>query len=174
VKKVIFSTLIFCLTPCLLLAQYRHTTWEEIHEIAAGVCEQIPDDSFDVLLGISVGGLVPTALFSLELGTKQVATISARSYDGERQGYLSVSNGPEREAIEGKRVLIVDDIVDTGATVDRIKSLLLERYGAKSVQIASLFVNEKHGRYPDYWGVESNDWVIFPWEISLLDREEGL
>lgn len=162
-KKTILALLFL---PSLLSASFYYPSWDELHEVTAEICQQIDLESVDLLLGVSVGGLVPTALFSIEMKNKNVATISARSYDGRKQGSLVVRNGPERSAVEGKRVLIVDDIVDTGVTVREIKRILLEEYGAASVQIATLFVNREKGQYPDYWGVETNDWVVFPWELE--------
>ncbi|NGX39437.1 MAG: Xanthine phosphoribosyltransferase [Chlamydiae bacterium] len=139
-------------------------SWDEVHDIVGEICQKIDPNQIDVLFGVSVGGLVPTALFSVELENKNVATISARSYVGREQKSLKVAYGPEKGSIRGKNVLLIDDIVDTGATIRMIKKLLLTEYGAKAVKVASLYVKENSPEYPDFWGEEINDWVEFPWE----------
>ena len=148
-------------------------SWDKMHAIVGEICERINPDDYDVLFGISAGGLVPTALFSLELGNKNVMTISTESYTGMTRGKLRIKNGPEKgNHLEGKRVLLIDDIVDSGATIEAIKQLLIDTYKVESVTTAVIYVNGKTtATYPDFWGEESFNWIEFPWELTAKEKQ---
>lgn len=149
----------------------RYVTWDEIREIVFEMCEEIDNDEVDVICGISVGGLAPTSLFSLELKEKNVVSISCRSYDGYEQGEVVIKNGPERSALAGKKVLLVDDIVDSGNTIVKVKEHLYEHYGVESVDVAVIYLNTAHCKCepPAYWGKETTEWIVFPWEVPYSE-----
>ena len=68
----------------------------------------------------------------------EMVTIRATSYEGtESRGELTFSYLPPRERIEGRRVLIVEDIVDTGVTIAALAEKLTE-LGAASVEVCAL------------------------------------
>ena len=66
-----------------------------------------------------------------------VATARVQSYDGTESGKLSVEWVPSQQYIEGRHVLLVEDIVDTGATLTALSQHVIE-LGAKSVEVCSL------------------------------------
>lgn len=146
------------------MSEERYVSWEEIKQLVSRIAKTIEKDQYDLLLAIAVGGLVPTALFSKELGMKNVTSISARSYEGQEQKSLYLSNFPEGKYLENASVLIIDDIVDSGKTVEHLINLLLTSYKVKSVDVASIFVNEKSSIQPKYFGEVTNQWIVFPWE----------
>ena len=148
----------------------QYVTWDEIREMVSDICLNIDKSKVDVICGISVGGLAPTSLFSLELQEKNVVSISCRSYNGYEQGKAVIKNGPEKSALEGKKVLLVDDIVDSGNTIVEVTEYLYNYYGVESVDVAVLYLNKDHCKYsyPAYWGKETTEWIVFPWEVPLL------
>ncbi|MBT3394659.1 MAG: hypothetical protein HN411_06100 [Waddliaceae bacterium] len=142
-----------------------YPTWNELQDVVADMCRDIDGDEYDVIMGISVGGLAPTVFFSEELHNKNVTAISAKSYDGKKQGSLIIRNAPEKESLEGKRILLIDDVVDTAITINSVKKLLIEEYDVATIDVATLYVNYDHCKeYPRYWGIETTDWIVFPWE----------
>lgn len=147
-------------------------SWEEIHQMVGEICEGIEIDDFDLLIGLSVGGLVPLALFSVELGCKEVTTISASSYDGKNQKALTLKRLPKREELEKRSILLIDDIVDSGNTLREIKSLLYCQYGVQKITTASLYVKKGTPEYPDYWSKETTQWIVFPWEVEVRNRSD--
>ncbi len=166
-KKTLLTLAFMLLTfPSLAQPKLVETSWEEIHRSVAEMCLKLDGEKVDVLLGVAVGGIIPTALFSNHLGNKNVLTISVSSRDNKnQQRELFIRNKPEKKYLEGKNVLVVDDILDSGATMIAIKKLLEEEYNVKSLQVATVFLNTEHCRiHPDYWGIETTDWIIFPWE----------
>lgn len=175
-KKILYLITLFLLT--IGYADNIHKTvpvsWQEVHELIAKTCAKINPDDVDILVGISVGGLPPTALFSLELENKNIVTIAARSYDkNNNQKTLSVWNYPEKERIAGKKVLLIDDIADSGTTIKKIKQVLLEELGAKDVKIATVYLNSINCKYePDYFGAKTTNWIVFPWEGAINHTEK--
>lgn len=143
-------------------------TWSEIDNMVASMCDEIPKEEVDVLMGISVGGLVPTVFFSNHLQNKNVVSIAASSYNAHgAQGELKVWNLPSQELLAGKNVLLIDDIADSGKTIHKIRELLLDTYGVKSLRVATLYVNAKNCQYfPDYYAKFTDQWIQFPWETD--------
>ena len=141
-------------------------SWDEVHDMVHQVSQQIDMSEYDLLFGVSVGGLVPTTLFSLELGSKNVATVSARSYDGKKQGEIVVTNGPDKENLKGKRILLIDDLVDSGNTIEVIRKALYNEYNVAKVDVACLFMKPHSKVTPDFFAKKSNAWITFPWEIK--------
>ena len=166
-KITLVLTLILALmTPALAQPKLVKTSWEEVHKTIAEISKQIDPAKVDVILGVAVGGMVPAALFSRQLDNKNILTISLSSYtSNNEQRDIFLRNRPAKCYLEGKNVLIIDDILDSGTTIGAVKKLLLEEYNVKSVQIAAVFINTDHCQfYPDYWGIETTDWIVFPWE----------
>jgi adenine/guanine phosphoribosyltransferase-like PRPP-binding protein len=81
---------------------------------------------FRALVCVTRGGMVPGAIVARELGLRVVETISVASYDHQTQGAPRVlkSVAPELAADGGAGVLVVDDLVDTGATARVVRALL--------------------------------------------------
>jgi hypothetical protein len=83
---------------------------------------------------------------------------------------------PTQFTIRGKKVLLVDDIADTGESLLTAMEHLKER-GAKSIFVVTL-VKKPHSKVvPDLYVKETSAWVVFPWEVretikSLKDKKE--
>ena len=152
----------------------KHLSWEEFHEMTRELAGRVEDSGFrpDYLIGITRGGLPPAAIVGEVLGMKDVTTISARSYDGVDQGELSVTCLPQVD-LRGKKVLLIDEITDTGETLVKIANLVAEKYGAE-VKTAVVVVNIDHCKQmPDYFVSKTQVWVVFPWqEWPRRKREE--
>lgn len=117
----------------------------------------------DVLIGIATGGLIPLSLLARRFPEAEVLTISAKSYEKETQGQIQIGGLPDTN-LAGKNVLVVDEIVDRGTTLKRVKELLADK-GIMSIQTAVLFVHKEHCEFPpDFYAKETAEWIVFPWE----------
>ena len=95
-------------------------------------------DTEPLLVGVMDGAMC----FLVDLmrafpGSVDVATARVQSYDGTQSGEITVDWIPARQDIEGRHVLLVEDIVDTGATVAYLAQRLTE-LGASSVKVCAL------------------------------------
>ena len=141
-------------------------SWQQISEFTDKLVNEIKASGFkpDYLVGITVGGLVPLALMAKGLDINNVTTISANSYDKEKQGKLNITCLPKID-LSGKKVLLVDEIAETGETLKQISDIFINEYKVDTLKTVVVVVNkDKCTFWPDYSAVEVNKWVVFPWE----------
>jgi hypoxanthine phosphoribosyltransferase len=123
----------------------------------------------DIIVGISRGGLVPARIISDILGVREVAILSVRFYSGigKTEGKPAITQDISLD-IRGKRILVVDDVADSG------KSLLfaMERLKeAREVKTATLHHKPGSAFRPDYFVSSTTAWIVYPWEIHEVERE---
>ena len=130
-----------------------------VEEIAAKIGEQY-DLSELVLVGAMDGAVCFLADLMRAFGVPmRVTTVRVRSYEGAGAGDMEVMWLPRRDGIEGRDVLIVEDIVDTGATC-ALLSERLSTLGARSVRICALLdkpSRRTHDVEVDYVGFKVPD-----------------
>lgn len=126
----------------------------------------------DFLIGIGRGGLVPAVYLSHALG------LPTLSVDHSTQVHDFAGAALERLAArtrEGKRLLVVDDINDSGATIGKLRALLAEASAAQEhIRFATLLDNIRSTSRVDYRArtidrAETKDWFVFPWEAVAPD-----
>jgi hypoxanthine phosphoribosyltransferase len=95
-----------------------------------------------------------------------LANVGAEFYLGvaETKGEPSLSQ-PVSTEVAGKKVLVVDEIADTGRSLKLVKRHLTEE-GATEVKIATVYCKPWSILKPDYCEKETRCWVVFPWEIK--------
>jgi len=132
------------------------------------------EDPFEpeLIIGLCRGGLVPLCFLAGDgmFNNRQVRTISIASYNDQgSQGQLSlvVPWGAEDVAYvkKFKSILIVDDLVDSGATISFVKNMVQKHAPEAIIKTAALFYKPSSQVKPDYYVEETNDWIIFPWEV---------
>jgi hypothetical protein len=72
--------------------------------------------------------------------------------------------------IKGKRVLLVDDIADTGTSLLAAKKHMEEK-GASAVRIACIHRKPGSALEPDYYVMTSGAWIVYPWEMHEMEHE---
>jgi hypoxanthine phosphoribosyltransferase len=149
-------------TPCRLV------TWDEIEEWCDDVTVQVRKHRLpDVIIGLTRGGWVPARIICDRLGIKDLFAVKT-----EHWGITATRDGEARLAqrlpvsVEGKSVLIVDDITDTGKSLALAFNHLMELKPA-SVRSATLLHITHSSFVPDFYSVEVPaekwTWFIFPW-----------
>ena len=138
--------------------------WREMRRDVNTLCREIVLDKFDpnVIVGLSRGGLTPGVMMSHWM-KKPFKTIKASLRDfPEWEDYL-----PRKT---DDRVLIVDDICDSGETFSRIREHINERKeNGVDVRFATLWWNNECNFTPHYYVNDiakdsTNTWIMFPWE----------
>ncbi len=142
-------------------------SWDQFHRDARALAWRLSGAGpFEAIVCITRGGLVPAAVVARELNVRLIETICVASYhDYSRQGELSVLKGVSESILklEGKRVLIVDDLVDTGKTAKVVRSVLPEAHFATVYAkpmgrpMVDTFITE----------VSQDTWIYFPWDTGL-------
>ncbi len=118
----------------------------------------------DVLVGISRGGLAPLRLLSDYLEVRELGVVGVKFYSavGKTKGKPVVTQRLN-VAVGGKKVLVIDDVADSGKTLALVVGMLKKR-GAKTVKTATLHYKRSSIVRPDFYVVETSNWVVYPWE----------
>jgi len=141
-------------------------TWQQLNDDVLMLGKSIAESGFkpDLLVAVARGGWVIGRMLSDILGVKRAVGITISSYEdvGKRKGEPVILQ-PLNIDIRGLRVLVVDDIVDTGATlkvaVDHVRGK-----GALEVKSAAPYVKPWSTFRPDYYVRIVDKWVVFPYE----------
>ena len=142
-------------------------SWDQFHRDARALAWRLSGAarSFEAMVCITRGGLVPAAIVARELGIRLIETVCVASYhDYQNQGGLQVLKGISSEITlgDGDGVLVIDDLVDTGKTVQIVREMLPKAHYA-TVYAKPLgrpqvdtFVTE----------VSQDTWIYFPWDLG--------
>ena len=116
----------------------------------------------DAILCINSGGLLVGKLLS-EYMQKPLFVVSAKSYQGRERGRLRFEGISLLQKIRGD-LLLVDDIVDSGKTLQYISKKVKALPGIRTLKTATLIFKPRSCFKPDYYMLEDSRWVIFPYE----------
>jgi hypoxanthine phosphoribosyltransferase len=143
-------------------------SWERIHWFSIEVAEEVKRSKFnpDIIVGISRGGWVPARIISDLFEKAVLANVSVEFYEqlGETKGKPTITQ-PISISVKEKKLLLVDDVADTGQSLALVKKYLKD-VGALEIKIASVYYKPWSTVIPDYYRKETNLWIIFPWEIK--------
>ncbi len=153
--------------------EYEVPTWNQIYDMLVDQAEKIRQTGYkpDVIVGVSRGGLVPARILTDLLEAPQIATVRIEFYVGIAQRSLQpILKEPLLATIGGKKVLLVDDISDSGQSLKLARTHLFEK-GASEVKIATLYVRADTQVEPEYFEKKTDSWIVFPWEIKETLRK---
>lgn len=144
-----------------------HVSWDRFHQDARALAWRLAEtEPFAGIVAITRGGLVPAAIVARELDLRIIETVCIASYDAEnKRGQLELLK-PIASAIAlggGERVLIVDDLVDTGATARIVRGLLPKAH------LATVYAKPAGRPHVDTFMTEvsQDTWIYFPWDLGL-------
>ena len=142
-------------------------SWDQFHRDARALAWRLSGAGpFRAVVAITRGGLVPAAVVARELGIRIIESICVASYDYDKQGEIQVLKtiSPEIAGSDGgSGVLIVDDLVDTGATARVVREILPKAHFATVYAkpagrpLVDTFVTE----------VSQDTWIYLPWDMGL-------
>ncbi|MEM7497254.1 MAG: xanthine phosphoribosyltransferase [Pseudomonadota bacterium] len=148
-----------------------HVSWEQMHRDSRALAWRLDkggplrDGAWKAVVAITRGGMVPACIVARELDVRTVDTISVKSYDHQTQSEAHVLKSPDTALIgDGEGVLVVDDLADTGRTLELVRRLYPKAHFAtvyakpKGVAMVDTFITE----------VSQDTWIFFPWDMALL------
>ncbi len=148
-------------------------TWEDIHVGSLKLASMSLQDGYmpDVIVGVLRGGYIVARIVADALGVNDIGVVEVKFYKGiEEQAERPVITQPLTIEIRGRKVLIVDDVVDSGRTLEVVSEQVRLR-GAAEVRTAALYYKPRSIIKPDYLVVETEKWILFPWELGEFVRE---
>ena len=148
-----------------------HISWDQMHRdsraLAWRLDKQGPlaDGEWKAVVAITRGGMVPACIIARELNVRVVDTISVKSYDHQAQAEAKVLKAPDGSLMgpDGEGVLVIDDLVDSGRTLELVRDLYPKAHFAtvyakpKGKPMVDSFITE----------VSQDTWIFFPWDMAL-------
>ena len=148
-----------------------YVSWKEIEEWTKGIRKMVVENNYnpDIIIGIARGGLVPARMVADYLFKKDLLSIKT-----EHWGLTATKNGKAvlREKlnydVSGKKVLIVDDITDTGESM-KLSYNYVKSLNPADVKTTSMLYIDGSNYTPDFYGKglskEEWAWFVFPWNV---------
>ncbi len=157
--------------------EYEVAGWSDVYDMLMAQAEKICSCyRADVVVGVSRGGLVSARILADLLEAPEFAVIGVEFYADIAESKMEPTLlQPVTMAVTGKRVLLVDDIADSGRSL-QLAIRHLQAQGAEEIKTATLYYKPKSAIKPDFYEKETSSWVVFPWETketlhSILRRQ---
>ncbi len=147
-----------------------NVTWDDLDDLVSELAERLATiPAPDVVLAISRGGLVPAGMLGYRMGWRDMLLAAVVVYDDESgfRGEAEFLQFPADEQLRGKRVLIIDEVWDSGTTIAAVSA----RIRAAGGEPVTAVLHYKPGKsrvdiVPDLYIVETDDWVIYPFKAG--------
>jgi len=147
--------------------KYEAPSWNYIYELCIQVADQIRRSRYkpDLLVALSRGGWVPGRILSDLLENPNIATIKVEHYvDIYKTRSRPEITQPLPIDVRGKKILLVDDIADSGKSLKLVKEHLAKQ-GAADVKICALYYKPWSIVVPDFSARKTDAWICFPHEV---------
>ena len=148
-------------------------SWNQIYRLLLKLAEAVRKSGFepDVIVGVSRGGWIPARIMSDLLETPKLANVTAEFYVGvaETKREPTITQ-PVSLPVKDKKVLVVDDVTDTGESLKLVNSHL-KNQGASEIKIATIYYKPWSVIVPHCYEKETRCWIVFPWEQKETVRK---
>jgi len=156
------------------------TNWDYIYDLCRDVADQVKAASFepDVVVALARGGWFAGRCLCDFLGLDDLTSLKMEHYVGtaEKTGEPQIRYPMPEGSVEGKDVLIIDDIADTGGSIKRAQEYVTDREPGE-VRTATLQLLQSSEFGPDFVGerLDHWTWVVYPWNFleDMIDLLEG-
>lgn len=145
-------------------------SWEELHRNARALSWRLVDlMPFKGVIAITRGGLVPAAMLARELDIRMIDTVCVATYDKQNMGDSHVLKRPAAadDGSNGEGWLLVDDLVDTGATASIVRKMV------PNAHLATVYAKPAGRPKVDTFVTEvsQDTWILFPWDTAQVYSE---
>ncbi|HWQ17143.1 MAG TPA: phosphoribosyltransferase [Sulfolobales archaeon] len=148
-------------------------SWEEIVDWSRGLANIIKKSGWrpDVIVAVARGGYVPARLLCDFLGVENLLSIQSQHWtEAAKAEERAILRFPYVVDMRDKRILIVDDIVDTGDTLMTAEKFIRENWYPLDVKKAALqWISSVAKIKPDYYYIEVKEWVWFQYPWTRLE-----
>lgn len=156
-------------------AQREILAWGQMGEATRELAQTIYDDGYrpDAVFAIARGGLIVAASLAYALGVKNTYTMNVEFYTGVDERLpvpMILPPAPDLALLQDAKILIADDVADTGKTLELVKEFCDGQVG--EVRVATLYEKSHSVVKCEYVWRRTDDWIVFPWsaEPPLTDE----
>jgi hypothetical protein len=143
-------------------------SWEDLDALVAELATAVGRDH-DLVVAITRGGLVPAGMLAYRLDLREILVAGAEFYRSEGGTHPApvIGHFPDASLLAGQRVLVVDEVWETGETMTEV----MARVRAAGGTAVSAVIHYKPGRSrvagaPDHWAATVHDWVTYPYKAG--------
>ncbi|KAJ8904751.1 hypothetical protein NDN08_001267 [Rhodosorus marinus] len=152
--------------------------WDKVEELVDVLVEKLSGKKIDVVLGITRGGMVPAVLMCEKMKLRNLMSATVMFYTDSGSRFYGLTHPsflhfPEDQLIEGRNVLIVDDVWDTGRTARSVRERVLRAGGEPSVAVLHFKpYRNQFDDMPDFFAETTDSWIMYAWEPSPDEPSE--
>ncbi len=138
-----------------------YVSWEAFHRATKELAHRLLGGNYNSIVAVTRGGLVPAAILARELNIRVVDSISIASYQHDQQGELNILKHANLQ--DSERLLIVDDLVDTGETAKVLRQLF------PKACFVTIYAKPQGKPLVDHYvtDIEQDTWIQLPWDMEL-------
>lgn len=148
-------------------------TWEEIVDWSMHLAEIIRNDGYipDIVVAVARGGFVPARLICDFLGVENLLSIQSQHWtEAAKMEEKAILRFPYKVNADELKVLVVDDIVDTGETLKLARDYIRDNWNPRDVRTAALqWISPVAKFKPDYYYIEVKEWTWFQYPWTRLE-----
>jgi hypoxanthine phosphoribosyltransferase len=141
-------------------------SWADLDDLVGALADKVGTD-YDVVLVITRGALVPAGMLAYRLGLRDILVAAVAYYDdaGQTSEHPTFFQFPSDPLLHARRVLVVDEVWDTGTTI----AAVVERVQLAGGKPTTAVLHYKPSRsrvpiVPDHFVVATDDWVVYPFK----------
>lgn len=159
--------------PCTLV------TWEEVYRLCRELARQLRATGapIDLIVAIGRGGYIPGRLLSDMLGISDLTSLKIEHYRGAQKQREALVRYPLNADVTGRRLLLLDDVCDSGDTFAVAVEHLRQFGTPASLHTAAMHLKTVSEFVPDYYAGTISEWrwIIYPWAVNedlsgLIDK----
>lgn len=147
-------------------AKYITPSWDQLDALTLQVAKKVLETGihFDLVVALAKGAWPMSRSFVDYAGIEELASLGVKFYSDinkrleKPEIYQQIPT-----SINGKRILIFDDVADTGESLSFTKDYF-EKQGALEVKTATLLIKPWSAFMPDFYGDSTEAWIVFPFE----------
>lgn len=150
--------------PCTLI------TWDEVYRLCRELARQLrmADVRIDMIVAIARGGYIPGRILSDMLGISDLTGFKIEHYQGAQKQQEAFVKYPLNTNINGRNVLLLDDVCDSGDTFVVGVEHLHQCGAAKTLMTAAMHVKTSSIFIPEFTAetIRNWRWIIYPWAVN--------
>ncbi len=144
--------------------------WDDIARMVDHLAGKLEGQQFDAMLVVTRGGMVPAGLLSEALDIRNILVAAVQFHNGTGEPLTTAHflQFPEVDLLDGKEILVIDDVWDSGRTAVEIRNRVAASGGKPTFTVLHYKpgASQYPGESPDIYAEATDDWIVYPWDAA--------